>query len=88
MLVGAIVIINIDNLLRIFLAKRMGDIHPLVTLAGVVLGVNIFGIVGLVIGPLLLSYFLVLMQVFKEENRVARAAGLVGDGVVVEPLTE
>ena len=69
LLVGVIVIINIDNLLRIMLAKRMGDIHPLVTLAGIVLGVPIFGILGLVVGPLLLSYFIVLIGVFERENR-------------------
>lgn len=68
LLVGVIVIMNIDNLLRIILARRIGDIHPLITLAGVVLGVNIFGILGLVLGPLLLSYFIVLMRVFEREN--------------------
>ena len=70
LLVGVIVIMNIDNLLRIVLARRIGDIHPLVTLAGVILGVDIFGILGLVIGPLLLSYFIVLMRVFERENRL------------------
>ncbi|GAA4372699.1 AI-2E family transporter [Hymenobacter koreensis] len=74
LLVGFIVIVNVDNLLRIVLAKRMGDIHPLITLIGLVLGIEIFGIVGLVVGPLLVSYFLVLMEVFRRENRVARAA--------------
>lgn len=69
LVVGVVVIINIDNLLRIMLAKRMGDIHPLVTLAGIVLGVPIFGILGLVVGPLLLSYFIVLMQVFERQNK-------------------
>jgi predicted PurR-regulated permease PerM len=69
LLVGVIVIMNIDNLLRIVLARRIGDIHPLITLAGVVLGVNIFGILGLVLGPLLLSYFIVLMRVFERENQ-------------------
>ncbi|QIP16436.1 AI-2E family transporter [Spirosoma aureum] len=69
LLVGVIVIINIDNLLRIMLAKRMGDIHPLITLAGIVLGVPIFGILGLVVGPLLLSYFIVLIHVFERENK-------------------
>ena len=69
LIVGVVVIVNIDNLLRIMLAKRMGDIHPLVTLAGIVLGVPIFGILGLVIGPLLLSYFIVLIHVFERENR-------------------
>ena len=68
LLVGVIVIINIDNLLRIWMGKYMGDIHPWVTLVGLTLGVEIFGIVGLVIGPLLLSYFIVLMKVFAREN--------------------
>jgi predicted PurR-regulated permease PerM len=70
LLVGVIIIINIDNVLRIQLGKYMGDIHPWVTLVGLTLGVDIFGIVGLVIGPLLLSYLIVLMQVFARENRV------------------
>ncbi|MEJ7659471.1 MAG: AI-2E family transporter [Hymenobacter sp.] len=68
LLVGFVIIINIDNLLRIWLAKYMGDIHPWVTLVGLTLGVEIFGIVGLVMGPLLLSYLIVLMQVFAREN--------------------
>ena len=70
LVVGFVVIINVDNLLRIMLAKRMGDIHPLVTLVGLVLGVEIFGLIGLVVGPLLVSYFLVLMEVFRRENRL------------------
>ncbi|RSK44505.1 AI-2E family transporter [Hymenobacter perfusus] len=76
LLVGGIVIMNIDNLLRIFLARRMGNIHPLITLAGVVLGVEIFGILGLVLGPLLLSYFIVLITVFERENRIRRRTRL------------
>ena len=75
LLVGFVVVMNVDNLLRIVLASRMGHIHPLVTLAGVTLGLEIFGILGLVIGPLLLSYLGVLLQVFAEENRRAQAAG-------------
>ena len=70
LLVGFIVVMNIDNLLRMLLARRIGNIHPLITLAGVVLGVELFGIMGLVIGPLLLSYFIVLMKVFERENRL------------------
>ncbi len=77
LLVGFIVIINIDNLLRIVLAKRMGNIHPLVTLVGLVLGVELFGIIGLVVGPLLVSYFLVLMEVFRRENRAHRKSAAV-----------
>jgi predicted PurR-regulated permease PerM len=72
LVVGCVVIINADNLLRIILAKRLGDIHPLVTLVGLMLGVQIFGIIGLVVGPLMVSYFLVLMKVFRRENRRGR----------------
>ena len=72
LVVGSVLIINSDNLLRIWLAKYMGDIHPWVTLVGIVLGVEIFGIVGLVIGPLLLSYFIVLMRVFARESIALR----------------
>ena len=73
LLVGFVVVMNVDNLLRMVLARRMGHIHPLVTLAGVTLGVSLFGILGLVIGQLLLSYLGVLLQVFAEENRRTRA---------------
>jgi predicted PurR-regulated permease PerM len=73
LLVGFIIIINVDNVLRIMLAKRMGDIHPLVTLVGLVLGVEVFGIIGLVAGPLLVSYFIVLMEVFRKENKLRAA---------------
>ncbi len=73
LLVGVIVLINVDNLLRIYLGKRMGDVHPLIVLTGIVLGVPLFGITGLVIGPLLLAYFIVLMGVFERQNRQIRA---------------
>ncbi|MBO0938534.1 AI-2E family transporter [Fibrella sp. HMF5335] len=82
LLVGAIVITNIDNLLRITLAKRMGDVHPLVTLAGIVIGVPIFGILGLVIGPTILSFFIVLMQVFANQNRESREEAEVDEAKV------
>ena len=84
LLVGAIVITNIDNLLRIVLARRMGDVHPLVTLAGIVLGVPIFGILGLVIGPTILSFFIVLMQVFANENQESRIEAEQDEALVKE----
>ena len=68
LLVGAVVVMNVDNLLRIVLARYIGNVHPLVTLAGVTLGIILFGILGLIIGPLLLSYLGVLLQVFAHEN--------------------
>ena len=64
---SAIVTGNIDYLARLSLLKRMGDVHPLITVFGVILGLNFFGFIGLVFGPLLISYFIVLIKIYINE---------------------
>ena len=56
-----------DNLFRLVVQKRLADVHPLVTLIGVVVGVPIFGFIGLIFGPLLVSLFLLLVKIYKNE---------------------
>lgn len=62
---GFVVIINIDNVLRFMIAKRVGNIHPIITVIGVVIGIPLFGILGLVFGPLLLSWFILLIRIYE-----------------------
>jgi predicted PurR-regulated permease PerM len=62
---GFVVIINIDNVLRFMIARRVGNIHPIITVIGVVIGIPLFGILGLVFGPLLLSYFILLIKIYE-----------------------
>jgi len=62
---GFVVIINIDNVLRFMIAKKIGNIHPIITVIGVVIGIPLFGILGLVFGPLLLSYFFLLIKIYE-----------------------
>lgn len=64
---GAIVISNVDNVLRPIISKRMANLHPIITLLGVFIGIPVFGIIGLIVGPLLLSYFFLMIRMFKEE---------------------
>ena len=64
---GSIVIAQCDNLIRLLLQKRMADIHPLVTIFGVVAGLPIFGFMGLVFGPLLVSLFLLFLDMYRKE---------------------
>ena len=64
---GSVLIMNADNLLRLYIAKKMGDTHPLITIIGVVLGVPLYGILGLVIGPLMISYLILLVKVYEQE---------------------
>lgn len=58
---------NIDNLIRLLLQKKLADTHPLITLFGVILGLKTFGFWGLIFGPLLLSLFFLLLNIFKRE---------------------
>ena len=67
---GLLFIGNIDNVLRLIINKRIGNTHPIITVIGVFIGIPLFGILGLVFGPLLLSYFLLLLEIY-ETNRLA-----------------
>ena len=67
---GLLIIGNIDNVLRMMINKRIGNTHPIISVVGVFIGLPLFGILGLVFGPLLLSYFLLLVEIY-ETNRMA-----------------
>ncbi|MBN1175354.1 AI-2E family transporter [Candidatus Woesearchaeota archaeon] len=56
-----------DSFLRPIIQKKVGEIHPLVTIVGVFIGLPLFGLLGLFIGPLLISYTLLIIQIYAEE---------------------
>lgn len=58
---------NMDYVARLTFMKKMGDVHPLITVLGVIVGLNLFGFVGLIFGPLLISYFIVLVKIYLNE---------------------
>ena len=58
---------GVDNVLRFTILKKIGDVHPIITVFGVILGINLFGMLGLIFGPLLLSYLIVLTKVYRTE---------------------
>lgn len=66
-LYGIIIIGSIDNVLRFTILKKLGDVHPLITVFGVLLGLNLFGMLGLIFGPLILSCVGVLLKVYSIE---------------------
>jgi predicted PurR-regulated permease PerM len=67
---GLLFIGNVDNVLRVIINKRVGNTHPIISVIGVFIGLPLFGILGLVFGPVLLSYFLLLLEIY-ETNRMA-----------------
>ncbi|MDI9320266.1 MAG: AI-2E family transporter [Phycisphaerales bacterium] len=64
---GLFVIGLCDNVFRMIIQKRIGDTHPLITVFGVVIGLNLFGFLGLIFGPLLISLFLLLVKIYLNE---------------------
>ena len=64
---GFAVVGTSDNIFRFVLAKRIGDVHPLITVFGVLIGVNLFGFIGLIFGPLLISMFILLLEIYSNE---------------------
>lgn len=64
---GLIIIGISDNVIRFLLAKKMADVHPVVTVLGVIIGLKYFGITGLIFGPLIISYFMILLKIYYVE---------------------
>ena len=64
---GGIIVSQLDNLIRFILQKKMADTHPLITIFGVVVGLSLFGFMGVIFGPLLLSLFFLFVDMFKRE---------------------
>lgn len=61
------VIGTVDNIFRFTLAKKIGNVHPLVTVFGVIIGLSLFRFIGLIFGPLLISLFLLLLKIYSSE---------------------
>lgn len=62
-----VIVSNVDNLIRSVLQKKMADTHPLITIFGVVIGLPLFGFMGVIFGPLLLAIFVLCVKIFKVE---------------------
>jgi predicted PurR-regulated permease PerM len=62
----------VDNLFRFMLNKRLGNIHPLITVFGVIAGIQLFGFIGLIFGPLLISMFILLLRIYFAEFLVKK----------------
>lgn len=63
---------SVDNIFRFWLQKKIGDTHPLITLFGIIIGLNLFGFIGLIFGPILISLFLLLMTIYRQEFHTHR----------------
>lgn len=64
---GLVVVGSADNLIRMYVLQRLDNVHPLITLIGILVGIPLFGFIGLIFGPLLVSLFLVVVRIYKNQ---------------------
>ena len=62
---GALIVSTIDNFLRPKIVSTRANIHPVLVLLGVVGGIQIFGFVGVLIGPIILCMMVTLLCMYK-----------------------
>ena len=64
---GGLFVGNIDNVVRPKLISSLGNIHPVIVLLGIFIGLKEWGSIGLVLGPLIITVLLILIRMFREE---------------------
>lgn len=58
----------IDNFLRIYILSKKARLSQVNALIGMIGGLFFFGILGLVLGPLLIAYFVTFLQAYRENT--------------------
>lgn len=82
---GALVISTIDNFLRPKLIKNQTKLHELFVFFSVLGGMSVFGLLGIVLGPVVLAITLGLLQTFKQENDEAQQMGARRSSLLSDP---
>jgi predicted PurR-regulated permease PerM len=72
--------IIVDNILRPIVIARRGMINPLLALLGTIGGLILFGILGLILGPLIIAYLLIFIEVYKNKRLNGLSGVLVKEG--------
>ena len=57
---------TIDNILRPYIVSRKTGVSSVVVLVGMIGGLFVFNILGLILGPLILSYLLLFLKAYKD----------------------
>ena len=68
LVIGGGIASNIDNFARLVINRRVSGLHPMLTLVGAFAGVRALGIAGVLLGPLALSYFFELVNLYEREH--------------------
>lgn len=65
--VGGLVVSSIDNILKPMIIRGRTDMHPLLVFLSVLGGMNVFGFLGVLLGPLVVAVFLSFLNFYRVE---------------------
>jgi len=65
---SALVVSSLDNILRPYIVSRRSSISPVIALIGMIGGLFVFGLLGLILGPLILAYLIIFLTAYKNKQ--------------------
>ena len=68
MIYGAVFISWVDNVIRPYIVSRRTNLSSGIVLIGMIGGLMVFGVLGLVLGPLILAYVIVILDAYKDKK--------------------
>ena len=72
-LYGTFVISTIDNILKPKIMAQRANVHPILVLLGILGGLDLFGFVGLILGPVMLALLMTFVDIYEEEKKELKA---------------
>jgi len=66
LLYGSIIVSSIDNLLRPYMLSKQSNLPIALSVIGTIGGLYFYGIAGLVLGPLILAYVLIIIEFYRQ----------------------
>ena len=67
-LYSAIIVSSTDNFLRPYIIARKTGVSSVIVLVGMIGGLFVFGILGIILGPLILSYLVLFLEAYKNRT--------------------
>lgn len=64
---GLVIMGGSDYIIRLLISKKLANIHPLITVLGVLIGIPMFGFWGVIFGPLIISLFMLFFNMYRRD---------------------
>jgi predicted PurR-regulated permease PerM len=67
-LYNLVLVSNIDNFLLAYIISKRTTLSPVIALVSSIGGLFLFGLIGIILGPLIFAYFIILLDLYRNKN--------------------